>query len=180
MSVCHAAQAGFPRSPRLGALLAIGCAVLVSLAAPRTLHAQGTLHDLAFMAGCWRSVSGDASEGVIEDRWSTPTGGLILGTTRYFQLGLVVQFEFTTIRADSAGVVMTPYPRGFPSEHGFRLTRSGPGGAVFEAPEHDYPKRISYHLDDLGALIARIDGGEGSTESSEWRMPPIACRPGSD
>ena len=41
---------------------------------------------------------------------------------------------------------------------------------VFENPEHDFPQRILYWLDDDDMLHARIEGTEGGeTHSMEWR-----------
>ena len=42
---------------------------------------------------------------------------------------------------------------------------------MFENPDHDFPRTISYHLDD-GNLRVRIEGeegGEGRTEEWTWR-----------
>jgi hypothetical protein len=74
---------------------------------------------------------------------------------------------------------MTPFPRGNRSPDGFRLTQLGADTAVFEAPEHDYPKRIVYARSAAG-LTARIDGGAEDTVPRIWPMTPVACtaRPG--
>lgn len=125
---------------------------------------------LAFMAGCWEGASG---EGRIEERY-TPAANVMLGTTRYLRDGLVTGFEFTLIEARDGAVVLTPHPDGIRSAHGFRLQ---PGGdrAVFAAPEHDFPKRIAYAPAGPDSLTVRIDGGEGSSEASEWRMGRVDC-----
>src|SRR5262245_37385599 len=46
---------------------------------------------------------------------------------------------------------------------GFRLTSAGAREAVFENPQHDFPKVISYRLQEDGTLLAAIEGpgGEG-------------------
>jgi hypothetical protein len=151
--------------------------VLALACVPVTARAQqvdATLGDLAFMAGCWR---GDFDNGAaLEEYYSTPSANMIVGVSRFMRGERVVQFEFSRITADSAGVVLLPAPNGQPSEHPFRLTAIDAGEVLFEAPEHDYPKRVRYTLGADGWLTARIDGGD-DTRAQEWRMRPVACRP---
>jgi len=139
-----------------------------------TIQAQphAGIERAGFMAGCWR---GDFPSGTIEERYTPPAGGLMLGTTRYLKDGRAVQFEFTHIAEEGETVVLTPYPDGMRSEHAFRMTSSAAGRVVFEAPEHDFPKRVAYHKAPGDSLIARIDGGEGSDQAMEWRMGRIDC-----
>lgn len=158
----------------LAAALFGACAPAAAQTADGESGAPGhTLEDVAFMAGCWRGEF--EGGGVIEERYTPPEGGLMLGTTRFFRGGRAVQFEFALLRADSSGVVLTPYPGGRRSEDSFRLTEAGPGRAVFEAPEHDFPKRIMYSEGPDGSHTARIDGGEGDPRIQEWVMLPVAC-----
>lgn len=130
-----------------------------------------TLADLAFMAGCWRT----AGETGLEEFYTTPSENLILGVSRFMRGGRAVQFEFSRITADSTGIVLLPHPNGRPSEHPFRVTSLRAGDVMFEAPEHDYPKRIRYTRGADGSLTARIDGGAEDSRAQEWRMLPIAC-----
>jgi hypothetical protein len=137
---------------------------------------SGVLSRVAFLTGCWRSPA-DARGPVLEERWAPPEGGIMLGTSRFLSAGRVASFEFGLIRADGDTIVYLPYPGGAASEHPFTLTESGPGEATFEAPEHDYPKRIRYSLGPEG-LTARIDGGAGDPEPRSWRMEAVRCHGG--
>ena len=132
------------------------------------------LEDLAFLSGCWRGTYAGGA-GVIEEFYTSPSKNLMLGTTRYLRDGRAAQYEFTRIEKTDAGIVMTPYPGGKPSEHGFRLTSLRDGEAIFEAPEHDFPKRIIYRRNADGTRTARIDGGAASPKAQEWRMSAAAC-----
>ena len=76
--------------------------------------AQATLFDLSFMAGCWQGDADTSGPLVIEERYTPPSGNVMLGTTRYLKQGKAVQFEFTLLR-DSDGVELLPYPGGHPS-----------------------------------------------------------------
>ena len=152
--------------PRLFALLP-----LLILATP----GEGqTLEDLTFLSGCWEGPI--SRGGVIEEFSSAPSDNLIVGTTRYIRDGRTVMFEFSSIVHDSSGIVLWPYPRGHKSADGFRLTSVDGQGAVFEAPEHDFPKRISYIVKSPDIRIARIDDGTNGGKATEWRMERVACR----
>jgi hypothetical protein len=146
---------------------------MVYTADPGAAAIGGPLAALAFMAGCWRGELGGGAS--LEEFYTAPSGGLMLGTSRHLRGGRAVQFGFTRIAVDSAGVVLLPFPGGVPSEHGFRLTSVEGATAVFEAPEHDFPKRILYSLAGDGSLVARIDGGRDDPRAQEWRMRPVRC-----
>jgi hypothetical protein len=134
---------------------------------------SGPLSMVGPLAGCWRGAFG-GGDTVIEERWSPAEGGLMLGTTRYFRNGRAVDFEFSLLRADSVGVLLLPHPRGRASEHPFRLTSAEAGRWVFEAPDHDYPKRILYELDGR-RLRARIDAGPDDPEPRRWELEAAPC-----
>ena len=133
-----------------------------------------SLDDLAFLSGCWEGPL--SRGGAIEEFYSAPSDNLIVGTTRYLRDGHTVMFEFSSIVHDSTGIVLWPYPRGNKSADGFRLTTVDGHGAIFEAPEHDFPKRISYLIESPDVRIARIDDGIDGGQATEWRMERVACQ----
>jgi hypothetical protein len=157
--------------------VAVAMAVLSTASASRAQEARrsAALEGLWFMSGCWE---GRAEGGTIEERYAPPAANLMTGTTRWFRDGRVIGFEFTLVAKDDEGVVLTPFPDGNRSEHGFRLESVADGRAVFAAPDHDFPKRIIYAAAG-DSLVARIDGGEGSDRVSEWRMGRVSCHPDS-
>jgi hypothetical protein len=126
-----------------------------------------------FMAGCWRTTEADGA--VVEESWSLPAGGLMLGWSRTLRAGRPAQFEQLRIQVVDGAILFRPSPNAQPSEHDFRLTESAPGALTFEAPEHDFPRRIQYRRLADGALGARIDGGAGSDQSAEWRYESVDC-----
>lgn len=158
---------------------AVGALVSAVLAIAQPVSAQApasaSLNDLAFMAGCWR---GDFANGAaLEEFYTQPSANLMLGLSRFMRGQRAVQHEFSRITVDSTGIALLPFPGGKPSEHAFRLTSIDSGRAMFEAPEHDFPKRIRYAKGADGSLTARIDGGEGDSRVQEWRMRPVSCQP---
>jgi hypothetical protein len=153
-------------------------ALLFALVLRTTLEAQAVrLSELSFMSGCWEGPL--SRGGTIEEFYSAPTENLIVGTTRYVRDGQTVMFEFTQITTDDEGILLLPYPRGSASEHPFRLTALDDSLAVFEAPEHDFPKRISYIVTSPDAHIARVDDGTDDGKAQEWLLNRVAC-PGSE
>jgi Domain of unknown function (DUF6265) len=150
----------------------LGLALLATAAASARAQEPEAIERVGFMVGCWR---GNFLSRTIEERYTPAWGGLILGTTRYLQGDRATNFEFSHIAAEGSTVVLTPYPGGERSEHPFRLSSGESGNAVFEAPEHDFPKRVLYEAAPGDSLIARVDGGEGSDDWMEWRMGRIDC-----
>lgn len=144
-----------------------------ALAAAQAFSRPPSLTDLAFMTGCWRAPL--SRDGVMEELYTAPSANLMLGTTRYLRGGVAFQYEFTRIVRDSTGIVMTPYPGGEPSTHDFRLTSLQDAVAIFEAPEHDDPKRIIYRANADGTRTARIDGGPDDREGMEWVFRQVPC-----
>lgn len=128
---------------------------------------------VSFMVGCWRSPGGEGRTS-LEERWSPGEGGVMLGTSRYVREGDVVGFEFALLRSEGDGLTFLPHPGGIASEHLFRLTRAAPGEAVFEAPEHDFPRRITYRSVP-GGLEASADGGPEDDSPRRWTMRAIDC-----
>jgi len=134
----------------------------------------GRLAELGFMAGCWEGTfQAERGSGTIEEHYTAPSDNLMLGTTRYILEGRTVMWEFSKLEESDGEVVLTPFPRGERSEHDFKITSSSEYEVLFEAPEHDFPKRISYRRDDE-SLIARIDDGTDGLVD-EWEMKPAPC-----
>lgn len=124
------------------------------------------VEDLRWMTGSWASDSAGVR---IEEHWSAPAGGTMLGMHRDLRGTRTTGFEFFRIRRDSVGLVFLAQPGGRPP-HPFRLKEMKPRFVVFEDPEHDFPQRLIYWLDARGHLHARAEGMvNGRLESEQWR-----------
>lgn len=158
--------------------IAIALALILATAQVAAQNEQGAdeMSGLSFLSGCWKGAFGGGA-GTIEEFYTAPSKNLILGATRYLREGNTVQYEFTRIESTAQGIAMTPYPNGRPSQHSFLLTSLTSGRAVFEAPEHDYPKRIIYRTSPEEGLTARIDGGADDPKPRQWRLSPAPCGP---
>jgi hypothetical protein len=64
---------------------------------------SGTIENLGFLAGAWRS-SGD--DGIVEEMWSRPEGNNLMGAFRWLTpRGDARMFEMLTISAEKDGVI---------------------------------------------------------------------------
>lgn len=61
-------------------------------------------------------------------------------------------------------------------EASFKLVKLEKNLAVFENPEHDFPQRIIYKLEDGETLKARIEGkSKGKERGVDFPMKRVAC-----
>lgn len=114
-----------------------------------------------WLSGYWLACEG----GETVENWIGAGGETLLGTN--LSGG---GYEFLRIAANESGEIVyysMPGGRSPPTE--FVLTAHADRRAVFENPNHDFPKRIIYERNG-DAMTARIDGGDGSAQAMEWRF----------
>jgi hypothetical protein len=158
------------RRERLRALPLLAAALV--LAGPRSTGAAETpagasrasLADLAWMAGSWETASGGFRQ--VDEHWSAPAGGTMMGMSRTVAGNRTVEFEFLRLEERKDGVFYVAQPSGRCPATDFQLTHAAGGEAIFENPQHDFPKRIIYRKNADGSLTASIDGGEGTRSTS--------------
>ena len=141
--------------------------ILVVLAAPidnRTHSATiaSDIAELSWISGDWQTAPGGRAQ--IEEHWTQPVGGSMLGMGRTVSGGKTAEFEFLRIEQRDDGIYYVAQPNGQCPATDFKLTRATGQQAVFENPAHDIPKRIIYKKLGDDSLTATIDGGEGTKE----------------
>ena len=145
----------------------IAVALLLSLVQNHTLLAADStrLDALAWLAGSW---SGTDNGIETEEHWTVPKGKLMLGMNRTFRKPDKSAFEFMRIVETDSGLSLIAQPGGkSPTE--FPAKEVGDKMAIFENPDHDFPQRVIYRLDDQGRLSARIEGTiQGKKAFQEW------------
>lgn len=139
--------------------LLLSAVVLITLAAAENKH---SVDELAWIAGTWQGTLGSNT---IEERWTEPSGGLMLAVARVISPERTM-FEFLRIEQRVDGVFYVAQPGGRPGTD-FKLTRLSKNEAVFENPKHDNPKVIRYRLEKGGTLVATTEGGEAGKKSSQ-------------
>ncbi len=140
---------------------------LCVLVAPASAQAPAPEPErLAWMEGRWTGSQGGVD---MEETWTSPAGGALIGMHKDVQGGRMVSFEFIRIeKTPREGLVYVASPRGA-SPTRFKMIELGARRVVFANPSHDFPQRILYWLDDRGALHARVDGRvQGKLRAEEW------------
>jgi uncharacterized protein DUF6265 len=135
--------------------LLTGIVVLAASAHAQAPVAKPTLQDLAWLAGHWRIEQADR---LVDEQWMAPVAGLMMGMARNVQGGKVREYEFTLLRQEPNGDIFYVASPSKQSETSFKLTSLRNGEAVFENPEHDFPKKVIYARQTDGSLLAAIEG----------------------
>jgi CubicO group peptidase (beta-lactamase class C family) len=125
-----------------------------------------------WLAGCWSgTVRGDH----LDERWTRPAPGILVGTSTTTRDGALRSFEFLRIVIEDGRTVYVAQPGGRPPA-AFPATAATGRSIVFENPTHDFPKRIAYEKRDDGSLLAWIDGGEEAAGSRiEFPLTRSSC-----
>jgi hypothetical protein len=135
--------------------------------APAAEKAGATLEQLAWLAGSW---AGDHGGTAMEEHWTTPAGGMMVGMHRDLVPGRRAFFEFLRIVEEEGEIRYLAMPAGRSPATAFPLLSISERRVEFENPEHDFPQRILYWLDQENVLHARIEGTEdGKERAMEWR-----------
>ena len=123
-----------------------------------------TLADISWIAGDWQTAPGGKAQ--IEEHWTQVAGASMMGMSRTVAGEKTVEFEYLRIEQRPDGVYYVSHPKGRCPGTDFKLTRASATEAVFENPQHDFPKRIIYRKGADDSLTASIDAGEGSKARS--------------
>jgi hypothetical protein len=122
---------------------------------PAPKAAKGGLAQLAWLEGRFTAATGGEKPTETEEHWGPAGGGAMLGTARTVKSGRMTSFEFLRIVERDGGLVYVAQPNGGPAVE-FVLTELTATRALFENPQHDYPKRVVYER--LPAAQGRRDG----------------------
>ena len=140
--------------------------VLVLAGSPLSGAGPADIASLSWLAGSWEGK--DVSGLEMEEVWTAPKGGAMLGLHRDVKDGKLASFEFLRIEAGTGGLVYQAQPRGRPATP-FPLKESTARKVVFENLKHDFPQRVLYWMTDDGALHARVEGMQkGQLVGEEW------------
>jgi hypothetical protein len=123
------------------------------------------LAQVAWIGGAWTGGQGTLT---IEEHWTPPAGGAMLGVSRTIKADRMVAFEFLRIVERDGGLVYIAQPNGRPPTE-FTLTSVDEASATFENPAHDFPKKIRYAKRADGALEATISGEGGRPQTFVFR-----------
>lgn len=122
-----------------------------------------SLSDISWIAGDWQTAPGGRAQ--IEEHWTSVAGATMMGVSRTVAGEKTVEFEYLRIEQRADGIFYVAHPKARCPGTDFKLTKASATEAVFENPQHDFPKRIIYRKTEEG-LTASIDGGEGTKAMS--------------
>jgi hypothetical protein len=159
--------------PRLRGSAALA-ATIILLVAPA--GAQPPVDRVGWLGGCWRMSAGPV---VIEEQWTAPRGGAMLGVGRTVRRDSVVEYEFLRVYAAGDTLVYDARPSGQPRAE----FHAAPGAAsgdvteiVFSNPTHDFPQRVAYRRVSADSVVARIEGTRGGqTRTISFPYRRVAC-----
>ena len=135
-------------------------------------RAAGTtpkIAELAWISGDWQTAAGARDQ--IEEHWTLPAGGTMIGMGRTVAGNKTVEFEFLRIEQRGDDIFYVANPNAHCPQTDFKLTDLSGQEVVFENPEHDYPKRVIYRKNSDGSLVASVDAGAGTKPQSFSYVP---------
>lgn len=143
----------------------------VALICGSAFAADPTVADLAWMSGCWTMTRGSS---IVDEHWSKPAGGVMLGYTRYVRDGRITDHEYMRLEHSEGSVRymarITPKDGGTP----FTLKQATATEAVFENASHDFPQVIRYRLVSKDQMQARVENLAG-TKGQDFPYKRVAC-----
>jgi hypothetical protein len=128
-----------------------------------------------WLAGCWRRERGKT---IVEEQWSLPRGGTMLGTSRTVRGDSTVEYEFLMLRLRADDWAYEAHPSG--QEPATFRTAGLPTGdeVLFSNPAHDYPQQIGYRRVGRDSILAWIDGSVGGeVRRVEFPFARVSCTP---
>lgn len=161
---------------RLGAVVTLALAVMLmivwsasALKETRTAGPTLKISELAWLSGDWQTAPGGRA--LIEEHWTAPVGGTMIGMGRTVVGDKTAEFEFLRIEQRGDDLFYVANPNANCPQTDFKLTRLTGQAVIFENPAHDYPKRVMYRKNSDGSLVASIDAGEGTKSQSFSYLP---------
>jgi hypothetical protein len=135
----------------------LGIVVLITIAvgAMSSAGQKSGVDRLDWMSGCWAFDDGKER---IEESWLKPAGLTMIGMSRTVAGGKTVFTEHTQIGEVNGQIAYTVSLGLGVKPVAFKLIKISDREAVFENPEHDFPRRIIYRRESADALFARIEG----------------------
>lgn len=151
------------------------CAVLFAMAFP--VHAAdpkppASVADLAWIAGQWQGTK-DGSQ--LDEHWSAPGGGTMMGMFRWIKNGKILVYEFLAIEDGAKGPILTLRHFGAglvaweEKDAPLRcpLAGGGPGEAAF-ACESESTRLIFRRMGENGLTVLLEKQKDGKTRTDEF------------
>lgn len=127
--------------------------------------ASVTVADFAWLAGSWQ---GEVQGSFVEELWSTPAGGGLMGMFRWMnggRDGTLAMYELLSLEPGAEGPILwlrhfNPKLVGWEDKEGaiaFHLVAYKPGEATFDNRDPEKPARITYRREGGDRLISLLE-----------------------
>lgn len=144
--------------------------VTAAAGAPDARQGRG-IEQVAWLRGCWEAKT---TSGAVEEHWTAPSGGSMVGLSRTVRDGALAAYELIVLRERGDRLVYLAHPSGQPAAEFLSTAVSG-DVAIFENPAHDFPQRLGYRRQGA-SLLAWIEGArDGKTRRVEFPYRRVAC-----
>jgi hypothetical protein len=151
---------------------------IVVLAAALTAARTGwgapelNLARVAWLQGCWEAR---ASNRVIEESWTAPRGGAMVGLGTTVRRDSLVEYELILLRLVDGALAYEAHPSG-QGVATFTAREATDSTVIFRNPDHDYPQEVGYRRAGADSLIAWVDGTlNGKARRMEFRYARARC-----
>ncbi|NVJ48899.1 MAG: hypothetical protein HWE13_04615 [Gammaproteobacteria bacterium] len=115
-----------------------------------------TLADAKWLLGHWVSKQGEQQA---EETWQQISADTFEGSGQVFKEQQLTSFESLRLVAMSDSVFYLAKVTHNPLPIAFKLTECAASRLVFENAQHDFPKRIEYHLESESTLQVVVSDG---------------------
>jgi hypothetical protein len=156
---------------RRSQLLAVlpACLMLASTSGAQSRPTEA----LHWLAGCWERRT---PSGMVEEQWSSPAGGMLLGFARTVRRDTAVEYEFVRIYHVGDTLVYEAQPSRQPRAEFRAAPPIDPHALVFANAAHDFPQRILYRRVGADSLVARIEGTRnGQPRGIDYPYRRVPC-----
>ncbi len=144
---------------------------LVSSTAARA----GDLRDLAWLAGCWQQRGEDR---LVEEQWTAPRGGTMVGLSRTVAAGKTTAYEFMLVEQIGDKLRFTARPSGQQGAS-FAEEAADATSVTFVNAAHDFPQRVRYRRLPDGTAVGQIEGTvKGERRVVDFPLVRVPCPPG--
>ena len=138
---------------------------------PGPADAPMAVESIAWLTGCWERAT---RTGSVEESWTSPRAGTMLGVSRTVRGDSTVAWEHLRIFRRGGRLVYGALPSGQRYTE-FTATQASDTLVVFENPAHDFPQRVLYRPAG-DSLHARIEGpNDGATRGVDFRFARVRC-----
>jgi hypothetical protein len=150
----------------------IATSITIVMTATSVSAQTASIQDVAWLQGCWEFRDGDR---LVEERWTPPRAGSMLGVGRTTLGAKLVEHEYILLIERDGPLAYQAHPSGQATTTFMSRPIAG-REVVFEDPTHDFPQRVGYRSTGPGQLLAWVEGtSAGKTRRIEFAYRLVNC-----